>query len=55
MESDANILAWIKRKSEQNAAVARTDIRNDLLNSKIIMIIHEFTEYLRLSMVFGVS
>jgi hypothetical protein len=27
-ESDANILAWIKRKAEKSAAVTRTDIRN---------------------------
>jgi hypothetical protein len=27
-ESDANILAWIKRKAEKSAAVTGTDIRN---------------------------
>jgi hypothetical protein len=28
-ESDANILAWIKRKAEKNATVIRVDVRND--------------------------
>ena len=27
-ESDANILAWIKKQAEKNAAVTRTDIKN---------------------------
>jgi hypothetical protein len=27
-ESDANILAWIKKQAEKNAAVTRTDIRH---------------------------
>jgi hypothetical protein len=27
-ESDANILAWIKRRAEKNAAITRTNIRN---------------------------
>jgi hypothetical protein len=30
-ESDANIVAWITRKGENNAAVTRRDIRNDCL------------------------
>jgi hypothetical protein len=27
-ESDANILAWIKKQADKNAAVTRTDIKN---------------------------